>query len=66
MATSLEELNMEQDRLYNQSYRPLYNYRLGISRLSLHTNLLVNHTKDWKNMTIQHIITINHLSFLNQ
>ena len=35
VATSLEELNLEQDRLYNQSYRPLYNYRLGgyLSRL---------------------------------
>ena len=29
VATSLKELNLEQERLYNQSYRPLYNYRLG-------------------------------------
>ena len=28
--TSLEELDIEQDRLYNLTYRPLWNFRLGI------------------------------------
>ena len=46
VAASLRELNLEQRRLYDQVYRPIYNIRLGLpsSYYTSHTNNLLQTT----------------------